>query len=172
MTKKVEITGVWHFAIPTRDVQRAREFYEGVLGLRIMPISERKQRKLKPAVKFKKNESDWYAVGNVEFHVVVPAESLDTDVPGRLNPTRETHLAFEVADMDGAREALDEAGVTYMDITHMPGNPNQAKQIFFRDPDGNLVEIAQQDVAGELMNYSVEEWHQLAKGATKPSSSP
>jgi len=74
--------------------------------------------------------------------------------------------------MDRAREALDEAGVTYMDITHMPGNPNQAKQIFFRDPDGNLVEIAQRDVAGELTNYSVEEWHQLAKEAINPSSSP
>jgi catechol 2,3-dioxygenase-like lactoylglutathione lyase family enzyme len=62
---------------------------------------------------------------------------------GRVNPTVETHIAFQVDDIEIAKRALDALSIPYIDMTQAPGNPNMAKQMFIRDPDGNLVEIAE-----------------------------
>ncbi len=131
--------GVWHVAIPTTDLERSKRFYEEVLGLDVMPTE---RRRLRPG-SGNRFRYEWYEVGSVEFHLMQQNPSLLEDTAGRVNPTVETHVAFQVADIDAAKKTLDDAGIPYIDMTAVRDNPNQARQMFIRDPDGNLIEIAQ-----------------------------
>ena len=70
------------------------------------------------------------------------AAGLPTPEPGGgEQPVGFKHLAFEVADLDAALEALRADGVTPDQVidagAHVPG----MRICFFRDPEGNILEL-------------------------------
>jgi catechol 2,3-dioxygenase-like lactoylglutathione lyase family enzyme len=58
-----------------------------------------------------------------------------------VNPVQRGHIAFRADDLDAFRKRLDAKGIKYSDFGDwaMTG----WKQIFFYDPDGNVVEVHQ-----------------------------
>ena len=58
-----------------------------------------------------------------------------------VNPVDRGHIAFRTDDLDAVKRRLDEKGIKYSDYGDwaMTG----WKQIFFYDPDGNVVEVHQ-----------------------------
>ena len=58
-----------------------------------------------------------------------------------VNPVQRGHIAFRTDDLDALKKRLDEKGIKYSDFGDwaMTG----WKQIFFYDPDGNVVEVHQ-----------------------------
>ena len=111
------------------DMNRAKEFYEGTLGLRIEVLTE---------------EFGVTALKFADGHDVLMYLSAD------MTPPSYTILNFEVDDIDAAVDGLAERGVTfqrYDDFEHDekgivrgPG-PQIA---WFEDPSGNTISVLQQ----------------------------
>ena len=121
----MKISKLLHAALLVNDLQRAKNFYEDVLGL-----------KEKPRHSFD-FDGVWYDLGENELHLMVVADALP---PAEQRPRRDYHVAFLIDDYEAAKARLTKLGVPFREGRR--GFP----QLFVRDPDGNLVEL-QQDVS-------------------------
>jgi catechol 2,3-dioxygenase-like lactoylglutathione lyase family enzyme len=113
------ISQIDHVSVIITDVERSRQFYSGLLGLKEIP---------------KPSTFDfvvvWYDLGNMHVHLLLK-EKADT-ISAR-------HFALRVADAQAAREHFRKHGVETSETTLIPG----ADRFFIRDPDGNRIEIIQ-----------------------------
>jgi catechol 2,3-dioxygenase-like lactoylglutathione lyase family enzyme len=103
-----------------RDVDaedRAREFYGNLLGLEEIE---------KPDV-LKANGGMWYGVADVQLHIGVE----DVVAPSKRHP------AFEIEDVPGVRNHLEQNGVRTRDEPDIPG----VRRFSFFDPFGNRIEL-------------------------------
>jgi predicted enzyme related to lactoylglutathione lyase len=114
------ITGVDFVCIPTRDHDRAVEFYGGTLGL-----ETRKRWGDMPATEFQ--------AGNLTVAVMDPSAFGQSEATPNSAP-----IAFQVADVEAAREALTAKGVEFVTEIIDSGVCHQA---VFTDPDGNPLVI-------------------------------
>ncbi len=118
----MKISRLLHAALLVSDLQRAKQFYEGVLGL-----------KVKPRHNFD-FEGVWYDLGENEVHLMVVPDSLP---PAEQRPRRDFHVAFLVDDYVAAKAHLTKLGFPFREGRH------GLAQLFVRDPDGNLIELQQ-----------------------------
>ena len=107
-----------HVNLSVDDVEQARAFYGGTLGLTPAP---------RPADAGR--EGCWFSLGEVELHI-----SLET---GADNARSKRHVAFEVEDLDAARAAV--AGLVVEEGRPIAG----MRRFFVRDPAGNRIELYQ-----------------------------
>jgi glyoxylase I family protein len=122
----VDVEAIHHTAVIVTDLERAKRFYGGVLGLREMP---------RPDFGF---GGAWYRVGEgQELHLIVYPEALavrgTTTIDGR-----DGHFALRVRSYTGALEHLRAHGVA---VREQPANPTPWAQIYVTDPDGNVIEL-------------------------------
>jgi predicted enzyme related to lactoylglutathione lyase len=111
------VTGVDFLGIPTRDLERAVQFYGDTLGLpRSVYMPERH---------FAEFES-----GNLTLNLM-NAEEMGLEHTTLRNP-----LALHVDDVHAARATLEERGVKFTMDTFDTGVCHMA---FFKDPDGNAL---------------------------------
>ncbi len=127
MFKPVDLS---HAAFRIADVDKSREFYEKVIGLKPIP---------RPDFAFK---GMWYGIGSGQIHLIV---SKKHDGPDPTGP----HIAIEVDDLDATKESLRKMGVPFLDgdkMTMLGDLSDQdrrrlGRQIWVLDPDGNTVEL-------------------------------
>jgi predicted enzyme related to lactoylglutathione lyase len=112
------VTGVDFISVPTRDLERAVEFYGTTLGLR--------RSMYKPERNFAEFET-----GTVTLSVVDP-ERMGI---GQFTPNA-NHIALHVEDVAAARKALEDRGVSFMGDIFDTGVCHMA---FLTDPDGNAL---------------------------------
>ncbi len=112
-----------HVSVQCSDVDRARAFYEGVLGF------EQTQR---PDFGF---PGVWYQLGDVQVHLIGEIPGMDRSTPPKNLSPAATHLAFQIDDYREALEALEAKGVEAVGLGEEVG------QLFVRDPDGNIIEL-------------------------------
>ncbi len=111
------ITGVDFLGIPTRDLDRAVQFYGETLGLhRSVYVPER-------------NFAE-FETGNLTLNLM-HAEKMGLEHTTLRNP-----LALHVDDVHAARATLEEQGVEFTMDTFDTGVCHMA---FFEDPDGNAL---------------------------------
>jgi catechol 2,3-dioxygenase-like lactoylglutathione lyase family enzyme len=112
--------------VPTVDLERARSFYEGVLGLAVLDHN--------PAA------------------CVVDAHGTDVRVTlvEQLTPAPFTVLGWSVPDIRAAISELSDRGVTFERFDGIDHDelgawtaPGGARVAWFRDPDGNTLSITQ-----------------------------
>jgi glyoxylase I family protein len=112
-----------HVSFPVSDLERARHFYEGVLGLE--PTD-------RPPLPF---PGAWYRAGQCEVHLIVPFEGTDLGTrPSELNPLA-PHTAFAIESYQETLERLHEHGVAVFETSVEMG------QMWVQDPDGNVIEL-------------------------------
>lgn len=58
-----------------------------------------------------------------------------------VNPLNRGHIAFRTDDIEGFKKRLDEKGIRYSDYGNWA--MNGWYQIFFQDPEGNIIEVHQ-----------------------------
>ena len=112
--------------IPTRDATKARAFYEGLLGLRV--------------------------VSEDQFALVLDANGIMvrvTKVP-EFKPQQFTILGWAVPNVEQAVSGLQERGVNFerygfegQDDRGIWAAPGGAKVAWFKDPDGNVLSVSQ-----------------------------
>lgn len=115
------IIGVNHVQVnvPSKDLERAREFYVGFLGLKEIH---------RPAIFASKGF--WLNAGRFEIHI--------GEEDGVQRTTR-AHIAYEVTDILSWRKKVSDLG---WEITEQPKIPNH-ERFHFRDPFGNNLELMQ-----------------------------
>jgi catechol 2,3-dioxygenase-like lactoylglutathione lyase family enzyme len=113
--------------VPTRDPARAEEFYQGVLGLRL--VSE----ELPFALVFD--------LDGVMLRVTIVKE---------LTPAAYTILGWRTEDISATVRALQQSGVVFARYPGMAQNelgiwtaPGGAQVAWFQDPDGNTLSVSQ-----------------------------
>src|SRR5262245_25731172 len=114
----IDVDKYLHATILVRDLERTRKFYTTVLGLKEIE---------RPRFNF---GGTWFAIGDQELHIVVQP---NLDDPAF---TDDRHIALGVTDFDGVPAKLEALGIAYR-----RGTTPARRQIFFRDPDGNLIEL-------------------------------
>jgi catechol 2,3-dioxygenase-like lactoylglutathione lyase family enzyme len=121
----IEVQALQHVSITVTNLNRAREFYGGVL--RLTEIE-------RPAFDF---EGAWYEVGSQQLHLIVhPASRArrgTTDID-----SRDSHYALRIRSHQQAVEYLQEHGVPCRERLR---NRTPWPQIFLTDPDGNVIEL-------------------------------
>ena len=119
-----------HVTLIVKDLQRSRDFYCGLLGMREVE---------RPAFSF---AGKWFQAGNTQVHLILEhAESGPAGVSGSTPSSRYQHFAFEIDDADAAVEALRSRSVRI--VSGPQERPDGAIQLFVQDPDGHLVELCQ-----------------------------
>jgi len=133
----LQVTGILESALFVANLQRAREFYGRVFGFEELEVSE---------------DGCVLAAGKAQvFLLVTEAKALVASrtpggtVPPCLAEPRQAvgagHIAFSVAaaDVDAWRSHLEREGVALESEVAWQGG---ARSIYFRDPDGHLLELA------------------------------
>ena len=113
--------------VPTRDTDKARTFYESVLGLRFV-------------------KDDGFAMVLDANGIMVRVAK----VPPPFTPAQFTILGWQVADIEGAVKALQQKGVHFekfgffeQDALGIWTAPSGDKVAWFKDPDGNILSVSQ-----------------------------
>jgi len=118
------ITGCHHVAICVHDIEGARSFYAGILGL------EELERPAEIAGKFR---SAWFLLGGTELHVV--ENQAFEPLASPLGP----HMAVTTDDFEATVQRIAETGATF---GFGPGRgPDGVMRAVLSDPTGNVVEI-------------------------------
>jgi catechol 2,3-dioxygenase-like lactoylglutathione lyase family enzyme len=131
MSNQLELRGFHHLTLTVTDINRAREFYTGVLGLNV--IAE-----ISPT---------WVVVGNNQLFFGIcephdPDQAIDND---RFNENRVglDHLSFTVEsrqDIERAQQLFGEAGVRHAEIKDIPDFGITV--MMFWDPDNIQLELS------------------------------
>lgn len=116
------------------DVERARSFYEGVLGLE--SDTGRPDIKGIPGL--------WMFVGQgantTQLHLMGAEGRSPAALSDEQDPTR-PHVALAVEDINEARAELEAQGVKHWSISSLVGE--NSDQVFVEDPFGNIIELHQ-----------------------------
>lgn len=130
-----------HINLATDDVDRMDRFYRDVLGL------DRETGGLPVLEKNKGYAGDVAFVtdGAIQTHLA-QRDMLAGFATGQIvNPVSRGHIAYRTDDLAAFKAHLQARGIPYSDW----GNAAVAgwHQIFFYDPDGNVIEVHQADMA-------------------------
>ena len=117
-----------HATIAVSDLDRAKKFYEGTLGLK--QVDERSD-----GVRYQTGGGDWI--------LVYPSQFAGT--------AKSTYMTFEVDDVEMAVKELRDRGIVFEEYD-FPGlktvdgiaEIQGAKGAWFKDPDGNILAVGQQ----------------------------
>ena len=112
---------------PTLDANKARPFYEGVLGLRVL-------------------SQDKFALALDANGIMLRV----TNVPPAFKPQQFTILGWQVPDISAAVSELKQKGVRFesyglptQDADGIWTAPGGVKVAWFKDPDGNILGLTQ-----------------------------
>jgi catechol 2,3-dioxygenase-like lactoylglutathione lyase family enzyme len=111
-----------HVAVQTKRLEESLRFYEDVMGAK---------RISRPGFPF---AGAWLFIGGIQIHLIEDPSAGD---PGGEIDTRAKHIAFSVPDVDEAEQRLRQSGVAYK-RNLIPDRG--IHQLFFHDPDGNMIE--------------------------------
>jgi catechol 2,3-dioxygenase-like lactoylglutathione lyase family enzyme len=114
-----------HVAVASTQFEVSRAFYKDVLGFREVS---------RPAFSFR---GAWLYNYGLMIHIIESETAAATTADAAIS-TRDNHLAFDTGDLDAAEQVLRAHGVPYRK-NEIPDR--NIRQIFFRDPDGNHIEI-------------------------------
>ena len=119
----MKITRCLHTALLVSDLERSEQFYGSVLGL----------EKVDRTLRF---PGAWYEIAGFQIHLMV-ANQLDNALNNPEKWGRNRHIAFSVADLDGAKEQL----LAHHCPIQMSASGRAA--LFTQDPDGNVIELGE-----------------------------
>jgi len=121
-----------HFTVRCTDLERTRDFYSEIVGLRVGP---------RPPFDF---AGYWLYLGEQPVvHLVLDSECDDGRPPRALSDAPpETgaldHIAFRGQDLEATRALFRARGIAFRERP-VPGKP--LHQIFLHDPDGVMIEL-------------------------------
>jgi len=127
-----------HLALPTADPERGARFYCEVLGFVQTP---------RPEFSFR---GVWLLRQDVGVMIhLIHDENFQPKTDEPIN-TRKNHVAMQVRDYDRAVELLTAHGVPHVERLL----PDYGfRQVFFHDPDGNVLELGEWPSPAEMFPY-------------------
>jgi catechol 2,3-dioxygenase-like lactoylglutathione lyase family enzyme len=122
--RRVQPTGILHFTIGVTDLERARRFYEDVVGCSYWRQND--------STVFMRCGDDYFVLSRSGYHAA-PNKEKDTLI----------HHAFVVAaeDFDAAVAHLEASGVEVLLYEDRGHRSFTGRHLYFHDPDGNAIEF-------------------------------
>lgn len=129
-----------HINFSTTNVSAMDRFYKDVIGLTT------ESAELLPPLEKKKGYAGDVAFvtdGAIQLHLAQKDVQAGFKTGQIVNPVSHGHIAYRTDDIDAFKAHLDDLGIAYSDWgdTAVKG----WRQVFFYDPDGNVVEVHQVD---------------------------
>lgn len=126
-----------HVNLVTDDVPRAEAFWRDVIGL------DRPDHGVPRLEKRKGYAGDVAILGDgaIQTHLAQRDEDAATRAGRSVNPVSRGHIAYRCDDLDAFITRLGALGIAYSDWGEQA--VRGWRQIFFHDPDGNVVEVHQ-----------------------------
>ena len=128
-----------HLNLSTNNVTEMNAFYKNILFLDTetndLPVLERK--------KGYSGDVEFVTDGNIQTHLAEKDLNVNFKTGHHINPLEKGHTAYRTEDLDAFKKHLDKNGIRYSDWgeTAVAG----WKQIFFYDPDGNIIEVHEKE---------------------------
>lgn len=124
-----------HLNLCSENVPRLAEFYRSVFGLGSLEYE-----RINTAAGYGGNVA-FLTDGAIEFHLAKRDLELGFRMKQHINPLDRGHFCFRTDDIEGFKRRLDELKIPYGDfgVWAVKG----WYQIFFHDPDGNIIEVHQ-----------------------------
>lgn len=119
----MQLTQFLHAAIVVSHLEKSEQFYGTVLGL----------KKIDRVLKF---PGAWYEVGAFQIHLIADSAPV-SETQNAQKWGRNRHLAFSVASLEEAKEALIQAGCEFQ------VSASGRSALFVKDPDGNVLELGE-----------------------------
>ena len=128
-----------HINLSTENVDKMDEFYQNIMGLSDdvdgLPKLEKK--------KGYAGDVAFVSDGAIQMHLAQKDIHAGFRAQQYVNPVSRGHIAFRTDDIEAFKAHLKQHGIPFADW----GNQAVAgwHQIFFYDPDGNVIEVHQAD---------------------------
>jgi len=125
-----------HLNVVSPRVDALRTFYMDVLELTELPgMGDQRIRETYAG------DVAFLEAGEAQLHLGNPDPTLGERAGHTINPMARGHLAFRTDDLDAVKRNLTKHGVPFAD--YGVWGMNGWHQIFFEDPNGNVVEVHQ-----------------------------
>ena len=126
-----------HINISTNNVAGMNHFYQNILGLKTETEGLPKLEKNKGY----DGDVAFVSDGHIQTHLAQKDINVGFSTGHIVNPLERGHIAYRTNDIENFKDHLDKAGILYSDWgeTAVAG----WQQIFFYDPDGNVIEVHQ-----------------------------
>ena len=120
-----QINGLLHAGLLVEDLDRARTFYESVLGLTPCP---------RPELPY---PGAWYELGGGQQLHLMCLTNPDAGIVRPEHGGRDRHIALGITEMAALKSRLEAAGVGYT------ASKSGRVAVFCRDPDQNTLEFVE-----------------------------
>lgn len=126
-----------HLNLSTRNVDEMDKFYTEILDMKQEPS----MAKLRVTNEGYNGNVSFVTDGHLQVHIAEKDLNCAFNTGQAVNPLERGHIAYRTDDIEAFKKRLDEKGVRYSDY----GGWAMAgwHQIFFYDPDGNVIEVHQ-----------------------------
>ncbi|GIR62405.1 MAG: VOC family protein [Alphaproteobacteria bacterium] len=130
-----------HINLSSNNVKKMNYFYKNILLLDTetndLPILERR--------KGYSGDVEFVTDGNIQTHLAEKDLEVNFKTGHSINPLERGHIAYRTDDLEKFKNHLKSKGIKYSDWgeTAVAG----WKQIFFYDPDGNIIEVHEKEVS-------------------------
>ena len=128
-----------HVSFSSENVSRLDAFYNDVLQLPAVSEDIPKQEKNKGYA----GQLAFRTDGAVQTHIAQKDLSIGFKTGHAVNPVERGHIAYRTDDIEAFKAHLEAKDVQYSDYGHTAAK--EWHQIFFYDPDGNIIEVHQVD---------------------------
>ena len=133
-TMKLELH---HINLSTQDVKKLETFYKDILFLDTqnddLPTLEKK--------KGYSGDVSFVGDGKVQMHLAQKDLSVNFKTGHSINPVEKGHIAYRTDDIEAFKNHLKENAIEFTDWGNI--GVSGWHQIFFYDPDGNIIEVHQ-----------------------------
>ena len=130
-----------HINFVSDDVDRLHDFYTNVLGLADVPVENFPRTEATEDAGFD-GKIRFAETDTMQMHLA----ERDLTVAFRnghvINPVERGHIAFRTDDLPEFLRRLDARGIPYSD--YGTAFSKEWHQVFFQDPEGNVIEVHQQ----------------------------
>ena len=127
-----------HINIVSKNVSKINDFYKKILEMEVIPqnnfprTKESEKKGYNGEIQFLKNNEIQFHLAEKNFNVAFKNNQI-------LNPVEKGHIAFRTDNIKKFIKRLKDNNIPYSDY-----GTNFAKewyQIFFQDPEGNIIEV-------------------------------
>ena len=126
-----------HINLSTQDVKKLETFYKDILFLDTqsddLPTLEKE--------KGYSGDVSFVGDGKVQMHLAQKDLSVNFKTGHFINPVEKGHIAYRTDDIEAFKKHLKENNIEFTDWVDIGGSGWH--QIFFYDPDGNIIEVHQ-----------------------------
>ena len=126
-----------HVNLSTQDVKKLETFYKDILFLDTqsddLPTLEKK--------KGYSGDVSFVSDGKVQMHLAQKDLSVNFKTGHFINPVEKGHIAYRTDDIEAFKKHLKENNIEFTDWGDI--GVSGWHQIFFYDPDGNIIEVHQ-----------------------------